>query len=194
VRPTGDSTAKPGRPALDAVDLRILEILRVDGRISMAALAQAVNLSRAGVYNRVEALTRAKVITGFSARIDPRLVGLDICALVFVTVHPQMWESFRDALGQMPEVESYTITTGEHDAMLLIRVVDVGGVHDFVTGVVGIRPEVRAVVSVVVLEEVIRKPYLLPTDLPERAQQAARLGMTRWTRPSAERESLRTRE
>lgn len=175
---------------LDAVDLRILHELRADGRISMAALAQRVGLSRASVYTRVEALTRDGVITGFSARVDPRLVGLDICALVFVTVHPQMWDSFREALVEMPDVEYCCITTGEHDAMLVIRAEDVSAVHEFVTGVVGIRTEVKAVVSVVVLDEVVRRPFLLPTDLPDREPHAARLGMTRWTRPSEGRGSL----
>lgn len=188
-----DIIAKPSKPNLDAIDLRILRELRENGRISMAALADKVNLSRASAYNRVEQLTRAGVITGFSARIDPRLVGLDICALVFVTVHPQMWKSFREALNEMPDVEYCSITTGEHDAMMLIRAEDVASVHEFVTGVVAIRPEVKAVVSVVVLDEVIRKPYLLPSDIPQRPQQAERLGMTRWTRPAAERESLATR-
>ncbi|MBC7591203.1 MAG: Lrp/AsnC family transcriptional regulator [Salinibacterium sp.] len=193
VQPPTDGTSRPAKPTLDAFDLRILEELRENGRISVSALAQKVNLSRASAYNRVELLTRAGVITGFSARIDHRLVGLDICALVFVTVHPQMWESFRDALHSMPDVEYCSITTGEHDAMLLIRAVDVSGVHEFATGVVAIRPEVKAVVSVVVLDEVIRKPYLLPSDIPRRPQHAARLGMTRWTRPASDRESLPVR-
>ena len=184
------SAPKPIKPTLDSIDLRILKELRENGRISMAALADKVNLSRASAYNRVEILTRSGVITGFSARIDPRLVGLDICALVFVTVHPQMWKSFREALHAMPDVEYCSITTGEHDAMMLIRAEDVASVHEFVTGVVAIRPEVKAVVSVVVLDEVIRKPFLLPSDIPQRPRQAERLGMTRWTRPTAERESL----
>ena len=183
-------SSRPAKPVLDSVDLHILRELRENGRISMAALAEKINLSRASAYNRVELLTRAGVITGFSARIDPRLVGLDICALVFVTVHPQMWKSFRDALQGMPDVEYCSITTGEHDAMMLIRAADVSSVHEFVTGVVAIRPEIKAVVSVVVLDEVIRKPYLLPSDIPDRPHQAERLGMTRWTRPAAERESL----
>lgn len=178
------------KPRLDSVDLKILAELRSNGRISMSALAQRLGLSRAGVYNRVDAMTREGVITGFSARVEPRLVGLDICALIFVTVHPQSWEPFREAIQAMPDVEYCSVTTGEHDAMLLVRAEDVGGVHEFVTGIVAVRPEVKAVVSVVVLDEVVRKPYLLPSDIPDRTDQAARLGMTRWTRPAADRESL----
>ncbi|WP_213816015.1 Lrp/AsnC family transcriptional regulator [Glaciihabitans sp. dw_435] len=168
--------------ALDETNLRILSVLRDNGRISMAALAERVNISRASAYNRVEQMTATGVITGFSATIDPRLVGLDISALVFVTVHPQSWHRFREGILQMPDVEYCSITTGEHDAMLLIRAVDITGVHDFVTGVVSIRPEVKSVVSVVVLDEIVRRSFLLPTDIPVRESETNGLGMTRFTR------------
>jgi Lrp/AsnC family leucine-responsive transcriptional regulator len=181
--PEHDNWAPSGqKPAgLDKVNLRILEVLRENGRISMAALAERVNVSRASVYNRVEQMTAAGVITGFTAQVNPALVGLDICALVFVTVHPQSWHRFREGILQMPDVEYCTITTGEHDAMLIIRSVDIGGVHDFVTGVVAARPEVKSVVSVVVLDEVVRRSFLLPSDIPDRSSESNRLGMTRFT-------------
>jgi Lrp/AsnC family transcriptional regulator, leucine-responsive regulatory protein len=175
--------------ALDEVNLRILNILREDGRISMAALAERVYISRASVYSRVEQMVSAGVITGFSARVDPERVGLSVCALVFVTVHPQSWHRFREGILQMPDVEYCCITTGEHDAMLLVRSVDISGVHDFVTGVVAARPEVKAVVSVVVLDEVVRKSFLLPTDIPDRSSEANRLGMTRFTTAGNGRDS-----
>ncbi|WP_243696737.1 Lrp/AsnC family transcriptional regulator [Labedella gwakjiensis] len=163
---------------------KILTVLRDNGRISIAALADQVGISRASAYSRVEALVRDGVITGFSARVDPAKAGLSICALVFVTVLPQSWVSFREKVVEMPDVEYCVITTGEHDAMVLIRATDVGGVHAFATGVIAMLPEVRTVVSVVVLDEFVRKPFVLPTDIPERPE-TARLGMTRWT-PAAE--------
>ncbi|MEZ3160676.1 Lrp/AsnC family transcriptional regulator [Microbacterium sp. BWT-B31] len=183
-----------GRSAssLDAVGYRILEVLRENGRISMAALAARVGISRAGAYTRVEALTRDGVITGFSARVDPARAGLSICALVFVTVHPQSWPDFRAALADMPDVEYCAITTGEHDAMLLVRAVDVGGVHVFATGVVAQVPAVKSVVSVVVLDEVVRKPFVLPSDIPDRPTDV-RLGMTRWTPAAAGRGDMARR-
>ena len=179
-QPDGSSPGRTGGP-LDDINLSILAELRGNGRISMAALAGRVGISRASAYNRVEQMTSAGVIVGFTARVDPTLVGLDVCALVFVTVHPQRWLPFREAILQMPEVEYCSITTGEHDAMLIIRSVDIPGVHDFVTGVIAGRPEVKSLVSVVVLDEVVRKAFLLPTDLPDRSSQSHRLGMTRFT-------------
>ncbi|MFF1635523.1 Lrp/AsnC family transcriptional regulator [Leifsonia sp. NPDC058248] len=190
----GQSDSPPVRQkarSLDEANVRILEVLRDNGRISMAALAERVNLSRASVYNRVEQMTAAGIITGFSAKIDPELVDLGVCALVFVTVHPQSWHRFREGILQMPDVEYCCITTGEHDAMMLVRSLDIGGVHDFVTGVVAARPEVKSVVSVVVLDEVVRKPFVLPSDIPDRSRDSSRLGMTRFTTAGNGRDEMR---
>lgn len=188
-RPDG-STGQKAAAGPDGTNLKILEVLRDNGRISMAALAERVQISRASAYTRVESMIEDGIIQGFTAEVDVKKVGLDICALVFVTVHPQSWDSFREAILQMAEIEYCSITTGEHDAMLIMRAVDMGGVHDFVTGVVAARPEVRTVVSVVVLDEVIRKPFLLPSDIPDRSRESNGLGMTRFTRAADGRSDM----
>ena len=68
-----DHNRESGRSAgvLDPVSYRILDLLRENGRISIAALADKVDISRANAYTRVESLVSAGVITGFSARVDP---------------------------------------------------------------------------------------------------------------------------
>lgn len=186
-RPPADGqTAAP----LDEINLRILAALRENGRISMTALADRVKISRANAYTRVEELIRDGVITGFAASVDSTKVGLDVSALVFVTIHPQAWAQFRKALLGMPDVEYACVMTGEHDAMLLIRAADVSAVHHFVTDVVAVQEAVKSVVSVVVLDEMVRRPYLLPTDIPDRSSDSVRLGMTRWTRAAEGRSAM----
>jgi Lrp/AsnC family leucine-responsive transcriptional regulator len=180
--PTGRIAAPP-----DEVDQRILAGLRTDGRISMSALADQVGVSRATVYTRVENMLAAGVITGFSAQVDSRKVGFGICTLVFVTVRPQTWGTFRKRVSEMSQVEYCAITTGEHDAMLLVRAVDVAEVHHFVTEVLSLLPEVRAVESVLVMDEVIRRPYLLPSDVPPLAPPVQQqVGMTRFIRATGD--------
>jgi DNA-binding Lrp family transcriptional regulator len=172
----------------DEIDHAILAELRTDGRVSMSALAERVGVSRATAYTRVENLLATGVITGFSADVDPALVGFGICTLVFVTVRPQTWAAFRGRVAEMPQVEYCAVTTGEHDAMLLVRAVDVAEVHHFVTEVLSVLPEIRAVESVLVMDEVVRRPYLLPGDVPP-AQAAGRqqVGMTRFIPARGER-------
>jgi DNA-binding Lrp family transcriptional regulator len=172
----------------DEVDQRILAELRDDGRIPMSALAERVGVARATVYTRVENLLATGVITGFSARVDPARVGFGICTLVFVTVRPQTWAAFRGRVVEMPQVEYCAVTTGEHDAMLMVRAVDVAEVHHFVTEVLSVLPEIRAVESVLVMDEVLRRPYLLPGDVPPVPPSGRQqVGMTRFIRASGER-------
>ena len=173
--------------------MRILEELRLNGRISMAQLADAVGISRASAYSRVEAMSAEGVITGYTATIDSARAGLGICALVFVTVHPQAWVGFRNTVQQMPEVESCMVTTGAHDAMLTIRAGDVGTIHEFVISGLAVLSEVKSVETVLVLDEVFRRPYLLPSDLPDRGHSPGPVGLTKFTRADPQRSGIAPR-
>ncbi|GAA1956887.1 Lrp/AsnC family transcriptional regulator [Catenulispora subtropica] len=176
-----------GGLALDAVHLKILEVLRTHGRISIAALGKQVGISRASAYTRFEALRADGVISGFAARVDAARVGLHVCALVFVTVRQDMWKQFRASLARMPEVEYCAVTTGQHDAMIQIRVPDVLAVHRLVADRLAALPAVRATETVIILDEVLRSPYVLPRGTTDEfppaatgAQGVRQLGMTRF--------------
>lgn len=149
---------------LDATHLKILEVLRENGRISVASLAERVGISRANAYTRFEALRADGTIKRFTAEIDHVRAGLGITALIFVTVRQQMWKQFRAQLAQMPEVEYCAITTGQHDAMIQVRMADVAAVHAMVTERLANIPAVKATETVFILDEVLRRPYILPSD------------------------------
>jgi len=59
---------------LDRYDLKILEILARDGRITKSKLADAINLSVSPCWERVKRLEKAGVIQGYSARIDTQVL------------------------------------------------------------------------------------------------------------------------
>ena len=56
---------------MDAVDRRLLDVLRADGRASYAELARTVGLSSSAVHERVAKLEAAGVITGYRAVVEP---------------------------------------------------------------------------------------------------------------------------
>ncbi|WP_043527585.1 Lrp/AsnC family transcriptional regulator [Litchfieldella xinjiangensis] len=59
---------------LDRYDLKILDILATDGRITKSRLAEAINLSVSPCWERVKRLEKAGIIEGYSARINPHVV------------------------------------------------------------------------------------------------------------------------
>ncbi|WP_235281658.1 MULTISPECIES: Lrp/AsnC family transcriptional regulator [Microbacterium] len=172
---------------IDEIAYDILRAMRRNGRISIAALAQEVGISRASAYSRVESLTRAGIITGYTAEVDTTRLGLGVSALVFCTIQPQSWSSFLQAIGDMPDVESAMVMTGEHDVMLLVRSVDMERMQSLVIGTIADRPEVTKVETAIVMGEVFRRPFVLPDEIPERAAIGVDSGLMRFTRTDGSR-------
>lgn len=147
---------------LDPTDLAILEALRDDGRLPVASLAERVGVSRANAYTRIDRLRAEGVIEGFTIRVAPTAVGLGISALVLVSCRQPAWRALRDQLRGMSEVEYCALTTGEHDALLLVRVPDVETLRDVILERLQAIEGVHNTQTIFVLEEVVRRPFVLP--------------------------------
>ncbi|MBV8528543.1 MAG: Lrp/AsnC family transcriptional regulator [Candidatus Dormibacteraeota bacterium] len=162
---TTAQAAASGRDApapLDQVDRRILELLGEDGRMSIATLAERVGISRAGAYSRMERLRADGVLEGFSARVRPARLGLGITALVLISGRQPAWRTLRAELARMPEVEYCAFTTGEYDALILVRAPNVETLRDVILERLQASETVRATQTIFVLDEVVRRPYVLP--------------------------------
>ncbi|WP_432564647.1 Lrp/AsnC family transcriptional regulator [Kineococcus sp. SYSU DK003] len=101
------------RPALDATDHRILERLQQDGRISVADLARAVNLSASATADRLRRLTDSGVVTGYSATLDPEALGYTVTAFVRLAYPSGNYKPFHDLLAVLPEVVEAHHVTGD---------------------------------------------------------------------------------
>jgi DNA-binding Lrp family transcriptional regulator len=110
--------------SLDDIDLRIVEELRADGRLSVRALAEQVRISRANAYARLERLTSTGVITGFSATVDPARLGLSTSAYITLSVRQNSWRDLKARLRDIPEVRHMALVGGDFDVILLVRAAD----------------------------------------------------------------------
>ncbi|MDQ1688758.1 MAG: hypothetical protein QOK42_1733 [Frankiaceae bacterium] len=146
-----------GRSAatLDPLDLRILETLRREGRISVRELASRLRISRAGAYARIERLHKSGVITGYGARIDPQRYGYAISAYVHVTLKQRSWRGFVERLASLRQVEHVALVSGEHDVVLLVRAADIQELRDVVLDRLQAMPEVEGTRTTFILDEVI---------------------------------------
>ena len=110
--------------ALDRTDLKILDILQTDGRISNSNLAELVNLSPTAVMARVQKLTKDEFILGYEAKLNPN--KLNASFLVFVEVlldktTPNVLEDFIDAVTQYPEIVECHMVSGGFDFLIKLR-------------------------------------------------------------------------
>jgi DNA-binding Lrp family transcriptional regulator len=114
-------------PSLDDADLRILRALRQDGRITNAALADAVGLSQSACLRRLRLLERSGVIRGYTAIIEEAPQQDTVTVIVQITLDRQTEEHlsrFETAVRRLPEVRDCFLMTGLSDYLLRVEVRD----------------------------------------------------------------------
>jgi Lrp/AsnC family transcriptional regulator, leucine-responsive regulatory protein len=108
---------------LDSVDLMLLKILQESGRVSQHDLARAVGLSAPAVAERLRKLEERGVITGYTAVLNPRLLGLPTTAFISLRLAGSKHSgSFRARLQEQDEIMECHAVTGEASHLLKARV------------------------------------------------------------------------
>jgi Lrp/AsnC family leucine-responsive transcriptional regulator len=108
---------------VDDIDLRLVELLRANARLSYAELARQVGLSAPAVHDRVGKLESGGVIRGYRADAEPEAIGLGVTALIgIVQDSGGDTDDVLEALRGMPEIESCYFMAGVESFLLKVRV------------------------------------------------------------------------
>ncbi|MGE5155713.1 MAG: Lrp/AsnC family transcriptional regulator [Bdellovibrio bacteriovorus] len=149
---------------LDNYDRRILEELQQDGRITNQELADRIGLSPSPCLRRVRALEEAGIITGYRALLDAQRLGLNLMALLSISMDrhtPERFERFEAEIAEMPEVlECLLITGREADYQLKVIVRDMDHYQDLLLRRITRIEGVSGVHSSFVLRRVVERTRL----------------------------------
>lgn len=107
---------------LDEIDAKILEILQRNGRTRRNDLAEKVGLSLPSVSERLRKLEQNGTITGYYATVDPKRLGKDITAFIFVTSDSSKhYGQFLEHAAALDEILECHAVTGEGSHLLKVR-------------------------------------------------------------------------
>lgn len=109
---------------LDRTDIRILELLQQDGKISNIKLAEAVNLSATAVLARVQKLSKDGFILGYEAHLNPKLLNHGFVVFIEIILDrttANALEQFAEAVKDIPEIMECHMISGGFDFLLKIR-------------------------------------------------------------------------
>lgn len=141
---------------MDRIDLRILDVLQQDGRISNQRLAETVGVSTAACWRRVRALEESGVIESYAALLSRPKLGLNLCAFVHVTLARHVRESttpFEEAVMERPEVVECFATTGDADFILRVVTASINSLDKFLEDFLFALPQISQVRSNIALRE-----------------------------------------
>ncbi|MCA0347558.1 MAG: Lrp/AsnC family transcriptional regulator [Actinobacteria bacterium] len=132
---------------IDAVDRQIIEQLQLNGRMTNAELAERVGIAPSTCVARVRSLVSRGIITGFTASVDPAVMGMTLQVLVSVTIRSgarQRISEFSEELRALPEVLQLFFLGGVEDFIIHLAARDSDHVRDFVMEHLSAHPAVSS--------------------------------------------------
>lgn len=149
---------------LDKYDKAILNALQNNGRLSNQELADQIGLSPSACLRRFKALETAGVIIGYRALLDARSLGLDLMALVHISMDKhthERFETFDKAIQVLPNVVECLLVTGQSaDYQLKVVVKDLEAYQDLLLNHITQIEGVSGVHTSFVLRKVVDKTAL----------------------------------
>lgn len=119
----------------DKFDLRILQALQENARLTTLELSEKVGLSPTPCGRRVKQLEEDGLINRYVTLLNPPLVGAGLTAFIHIRLRSQTKDAvdvFESAIRDMPEIMFCYLVTGNYDYMLMLRVASVEACREFI--------------------------------------------------------------
>ena len=122
---------------LDRIDLKILQVLQENGRLSNVELSERIALSPSPCLRRLKQLEDNGIIRRYAALLSPVSLGLGLQVMIRVTTDKaaQARVEFENAVQTWSEVLSCFALTGESDYLLHAFFTDMNAFSHFVLDV-----------------------------------------------------------
>lgn len=137
--------------SLDSTDLKILQKLQKDARVSFKKIADEIGVSEATVFVRVKKLQEKKIIKSFKAIVDPKAVGKSLTAIVLIRANPKTYPGIVDTIKKLDDVYEIYDVTGEYYCILKIRTTGTEELRKIIDDKIGVIDGILGTETIIVL-------------------------------------------
>lgn len=145
--------------SLDRIDVRILDELQNDARLSNKELAARIGLAPSSCLERVRRLENAGVLRGYHAEVARRALGIEIEALISIRLRDHSRdgvEDFRESALARDEVIAVYHLAGAIDFLVHVAVPDTQHLRDVALEAFSTRAEVAHVETSLIFDHARR--------------------------------------
>ena len=106
---------------LDQTDVKILENLLRDARLSSRQLARKIGVSVGTVLDRIKRMEQSGVIKGYSVMLDDERLGYELTVVTEITVSKGKLLEMEKQIGKISSVCAVYDVTGSTDAIAIAK-------------------------------------------------------------------------
>lgn len=131
---------------MDAIDSKILELLKQNSRITSSQISKLTHLSVPAVSERIRKLEEKGMIERFTIKLNREQLGLTLVAFIFVVLdRTGSIKGFRESIILSENVLECHHIAGEYDYLLKVAVAGTKGLEEFIsTTLKGIKGVVKS--------------------------------------------------
>lgn len=106
---------------LDETDIKILETLKFDARLSSRQIAKRCGVSIGTVLSRIKKLENEGIVIGYSPMLDHEKLGYELTVVSEVTVSKGKLLEMENEIARLPNVCCVYDVTGLIDALVIAK-------------------------------------------------------------------------
>lgn len=142
---------------IDKIDYAIINELQNNAKATLTEIAERVGLSKTPCQQRIKRLEKDGVITGYTARVNRRVLGENHVAFVQVKLSDtktQALRAFNEAVRGIAEIEECHMMAASYDYLLKVRTGDMGSFRSVLGEKISMLPNVLQTSTFVAMENV----------------------------------------
>lgn len=148
----------PANP-VDDLDLRIINLLQEDSRLSFNKIAGRLGVSVGTAYNRIRDLEKNGIVKGYTVILDAAKLGFELTALILIQAAGKYLEEVEFEIAKTSSVIAVYDITGDYDAAIITKFKDRASLNEFVKNLLS-APHIKRTVTNVALN-VIKEDCLI---------------------------------
>ncbi|MEQ9555966.1 MAG: Lrp/AsnC ligand binding domain-containing protein [Rhodospirillales bacterium] len=142
---------------IDRIDRKLLNLIAADSRMTLAALSDAVGLSKSPCQTRLRRLEKNGYVLGYHAQLNFEKLGEAHVAFVQVSLSDTRGaalKAFNAAVQDLSAVEACHMIAGGFDYLLKVRTTDIGAYREVLAEQISALPHVASTSTFVSMQSV----------------------------------------
>ncbi|MBI4981306.1 Lrp/AsnC family transcriptional regulator [Candidatus Woesearchaeota archaeon] len=145
---------------LDETDLKILDVLKDNSKLSTSKLSKKTGIPITTVFNRIKKLEREKIIRKYTINVDEKRLGKLLTAYIVIHYDISVWDKestrgeLRHQLLSLPNVEEIKYISGRFDILLKVCIKDMDELNSLILGKLRKIPGIGQTETFFVMEDV----------------------------------------